>query len=115
MNRRTPNPNRPEVPLRALPGGARELAGEPLPRGPDHAVAERREGGDQAHRLRGQRAALRAPAADVRLDQGPADHPLRLLDAPPDVAVALAQVGGRLLDRADAADGLEDLAEAQAE
>src|SRR5262245_39301377 len=62
-----------------------------------------------------QRGPLRAAAADLGLHQGAAERRLGLLDPAPDVAVALAQLGGRLLDRAGPLDRLEDLGDAEPE
>src|SRR5262249_49365026 len=77
--------------------------------------AEGQEGGDESAGLRGQGAALDALAADPGFHEGPAEGFLRRLDAAPDVAVALAEVGRRLLDGAGPAPRLEDLGDAEPE
>src|SRR5262249_49330582 len=96
-------------------GGSPETAGELLRKELHHAGAEGAEGGDEPLCLGGQAAALGAPAADPGFDQGPAQGRLGLLDPAPDVAVALTQVGGGLLNGAGPLHGLQDLADAQAE
>src|SRR5207247_4442340 len=70
----------------------------------DHLLGSGREG-----------AALRAGAADVSLDELLPESLFGLLDAPPNVAVALAQVGGRLLDGAGLVHRPQHFGQAEAE
>src|SRR5438105_1077485 len=79
-----------------------------------HALAQGQEVGDETARLGSEGAALRALAANLGLHQRTAQDLFRLLDPPPDVAVALVEVGGSPLDGAGPVHGLQDLADAEA-
>src|SRR4051794_25736679 len=91
------------------------MAGEFLLQDLGHAGAEGEEVGHQLAGGGGQAAASGALAADLGVDQFPAEGLLGLLEAGPDVAVTLAEVGRRLLDRAGAVHRPEDLTDAVAE
>jgi hypothetical protein len=79
-------------------GTTKEMTGEFFLYGPDHAQANCLEIPNQAPGLVRQATALPILAADLGLDKLPDQSLLRALDAAPNVAVAFANVGSRLLD-----------------
>src|SRR5262245_48540063 len=90
---------------------ARELGLDAL----EDGLAEARERGDQAARLLGQEAPLRAGTADVGLNEAATQGRLGFLDPRPDMAIALPQAGRRSLDGAGPVHRLEDFADSQPE
>src|SRR6266851_102221 len=100
---------------KSLPKWAGVELGEFVLHALNHAQADGLEIGRELPGLGSEAAALCILAADLGFDQLPAQGLLRLLDTAPHVAIALAEVAGRLLDRAGMFHGLQHLAQPVAE